>query len=187
MGIARNIARLIPNGSGKLPVTNLADSGTPSSSTFLRGDNAWGSVVQKVVQIQQMVTTTTVSTTSSSFVDTGITLSITPTSASNRIILLSGYNIYLANNGSGRDEAQGNTRVLRAGSTQIATTRLQAGVTSFGNAKRHEWGLSYVVYDQPATTSSVEYKVQMNTAGFETIIAQQGNSTGYLILIEVTA
>lgn len=140
----------------------------------------------KVVQIQFSVTTTTVSTTSSSYTDTGITCNITPTSASNRIIALASYNIYLGNNSTGRDEAQGNTRMLRGG-TEIANTRLQTGVTSSGTSKRIEWGLAYTVYDQPATTSSLTYKIQMATAGFETIVAQQANTQGYLILMEVTA
>ena len=42
----------------------------------------------KVLQIQNMTTTTATSTTSTSFVVTALTLSITPSSASNKILIL---------------------------------------------------------------------------------------------------
>jgi hypothetical protein len=70
MGIARNIARLIPNGSGELPTANIAAgaiveadiansavtleklsaSGTKNATTYLRGDNTFATVSQKLLQ-----------------------------------------------------------------------------------------------------------------------------------------
>jgi hypothetical protein len=78
MGIARNIARLVPNGSGELPATNLASnaittpkildanvtlaklsaSGSPSSSNFLRGDNSWQVVNQILVKAHYFTNST---------------------------------------------------------------------------------------------------------------------------------
>ena len=66
--VASNIA------TGTVPTARLG-SGTASSSTFLRGDSTYAALPGggKIFQVVSQVVTTKVATTSSSFVDTGIT------------------------------------------------------------------------------------------------------------------
>ena len=67
---------------GTVGIAKLSATGTPSSSTFLRGDNTWGSAGATAGQVIQVVTATDLtqrSTTSTSFVTGSNTLSVTIT------------------------------------------------------------------------------------------------------------
>ena len=71
-------------------IAELSASGTASSSTFLRGDNSWAEPTSGVIQVVSTTKTDTWSTTSqSTFIDvTGMAVTITPTSASNKILVM---------------------------------------------------------------------------------------------------
>ena len=71
-------------------IAELSASGTASSSTFLRGYNSLASPASGVIQVVSTTKTDTWSTTSqSTFVDvTGMAVTITPTSASNKILVM---------------------------------------------------------------------------------------------------
>ena len=72
-----------------MSVGKLSTTGTPSSSTFIRGDMAW-STAGKVAQfVSAENTSTSISRTyhASTWEDTGISASITPTATSNKLIV----------------------------------------------------------------------------------------------------
>lgn len=73
--------------TGLIANTNLASSGTASSSTFLRGDRTWQTVTQKLLAFSSSQFDTAYNSTSSSWTNTPYSISITPTSASSTIIL----------------------------------------------------------------------------------------------------
>ena len=71
-------------------IAKLAATGTASATTFLRGDNAWavptdtGKVLQLIMDTQNVQ----VDTTSTSYVATGLTVTITPASTSSKFLLV---------------------------------------------------------------------------------------------------
>jgi hypothetical protein len=78
----------LPDSSVSL--AKLTATGTKDATTFLRGDNTFATPTDngKVLQVVSTSTTSAVVTTSTSFVDIGLELSITPSSASNKIFLI---------------------------------------------------------------------------------------------------
>ena len=132
----------------------------------------------QVVQTEHFVTTTqTTNTSSGVWVDVNMSLSITPTSASNKILVTySSQN--LANN---TDYVA--VRLLR-GSTEINKN------TGYNNTVYwHSVHGGIVHLDNPATTSSVTYKIQcyISSAAGDLRHNYLGNSTGYasLTLMEI--
>lgn len=142
--------------------------------------------IGSILQVVGATTTTSTSTTSSSFVDTGLTASITPSSATSKILVIISQSFYLANNTGGRDEAEGRLNLTRA-STNIYEFGVQIGVVDFGNQKRMDSSYPITILDSPSTTSSVTYKTQMRGSGFEDAVAQRGSYRSAITLIEVKA
>lgn len=123
-----------------------------STGTILTGSSAI-TISQlpagSVLQVVQGQLTTQASTTSTSFVDTGLSASITPSSASSKILVM-----YNAGTGSGSTAGGAVNRILR-GATEI----LLQGVAYSGAGS--VYGTASATYlDSPATTSSVTYKIQ---------------------------
>ena len=126
-----------------------------------------------VVQVVSTIKTDQFTTTATSFTDvTGLSVSITPSSVSNKILVianpnLSGGNIQVA------------ARLVRD-STALAVgnsagSRVQATVAVVGNASANDnagmpMSLAINFLDSPATTSATTYKIQM----------QVNSGTGYL-------
>ena len=117
----------------------------------------------KVLQVVQSSISTSGSTTSSSFVDTGLSVSITPTNSSNKVLVLVNLNGCLTING-GATALQAN---LLRGSTSICKFA-DAGLN--GGSTRNDFGDCSVSYlDSPSTTSSTTYKVQAKSSGGSTV------------------
>lgn len=117
---------------------------------------------QTIVQVVQTVKTDVFTTTSTTYVDvTGFSATITPTSASNRILVFVNAVI---NNSSGVNYTF--TQLLR-GSTAIYVGT-QAGLTGVLGVANYNSYLdsitqdsSGIFMDSPATTSATTYKLQM--------------------------
>jgi hypothetical protein len=142
-----------------------------------------------VLQVVSVTYSTQTSITSTSYVDSGITTSITPTSASSKVLVI----IQL----SGRYYTQTNaarsflTNIVRA-STQIheiSATDIQSGTGTNGFAQYPV--LSSLVYlDSPATTASTTYKVQAkvsDTASSTTAQFNDGGGVSTITLMEIAA
>ena len=175
----------------------LNTTGTPSSSTFLRGDMAWATPTDqgKVLQVVQTHKSDTSSTTSTSFTDvSGFSASITPASTSNKILVLAtiggqgtstATQIYfrLDRNGSviGVGDAAGNRAQISGASIYIPDNNVM-GTTAF----------NYL--DSPATTSLLTYKIQfkvdagtgyINRSPDDTDVFQRGRGTSSITLMEI--
>ena len=109
-----------------------------------------------VVQVVSVDYGTEVTETGSTFVDTGLTASITPSSASNKVLVL------VSQSAKALDGA-GRMNLLR-GSTSLEEQY-------FGEGEGGDWygKINVVKLDSPATTSSVTYKTQMRTNGGATV------------------
>ena len=130
---------------GSLGVTFPVTAGSASAVQASSG---------RVLQVVQTTYSTSISTTSTSFVSTGITASITPSSASNKVLCI------VDVNGVGKSGGNGNIDLqLVRGSTVISSFEGIAGNTSttatnyIGNC-----GITYL--DSPSTTSSTTYTVK---------------------------
>ena len=118
-----------------------------------------------IIQMVQSIKTDTFATTSTSFVDVGLSASITPTSSSNKVLVRA---VVCAGNGqSGSDNK---IRVLR-GSTVITTNDVFVRNASISETE------TYVIeiLDSPSTTSATTYKVQGNVETNEIFVNRRNN------------
>lgn len=114
-----------------------------------------GSVIQTVNATYSAST----SRASSTFADTGLTASITPTSATSRILVIA------IHSGCRKDSSTTTlqTRLLR-NATVLSNIENNGGSTG-GAANTNNFGASAISFlDSPATTSSVTYKTQFASA-----------------------
>jgi hypothetical protein len=138
-----------------------------------------GAVVQ-VVSATYGVATASSSTT---YADTGLTASITPTSASNKVLVI------VSQNGCSKTAGNSNNslglRLVRT-STTIAQIAVETGYT--GSALFVMIGSASIAYlDSPATTSATTYKTTFNNAVNAGQVNVQGDgSESTITLIEVT-
>jgi hypothetical protein len=146
----------------------------------------------KVLQVVQGTysTTTTISTTT--FTDTGLSLAITPTSASSKILVMINQQMEIERSST---ELGSGVRLLRDATVVFD----QASAVFFGSQGIGIGGASSVVLnaicgfnylDSPATTSSTTYKMQARpstSANSGLIRAQGSGSTSVITLLEIGA
>lgn len=139
-----------------------------------------------IKQIVQGTTSTQVASSTSTFGDTGLTATITPSSTANKILVL------VAQNGCGKS---GSDTTLQLILLRNATTIYRFGgpIGWTGTAAVNFPGSASTVYlDSPATTSAVTYKTQMSAFSASAAVYTQynvgaGAITSTIILIEVEA
>ncbi len=148
-----------------MPVTINGTTGNISASSLTGVDTG------KILQVVTAELSTQASVTSTTHQDLGVTASITPTSASSKILVEYNLNIYIYRSGSGMYEANGSIQVLR-GSTVILTPYDYGSSNGFGDyyMSSGEGGVElgtflrfrhgYKLIDSPNTTSSTTYKLQ---------------------------
>jgi hypothetical protein len=113
----------------------------------------------KVLQVVQDTLTANFSTTSSSYVDTGLTVSITPSSATSKIYITASASSFTVG-GASTPQNYSQYNLLRDSTQlQINTFGHYQGATVSSNEDYIPLSFSYL--DSPATTSSVTYKIQM--------------------------
>ena len=169
-----------------LAVANSLPSQTGNSGKYLTTNGtaaSWGTVSSgAVVQVKSMTTTASTSVTVGNTSDTNLTLSITPTSASNKILVLVSQSLAIYRNASGG--VDGTLNLLRN-----STDRGRIGRGSWNNFTLSAGngltlatvGASFL--DSPATTSATTYKTQL-TVGTGGTIDTDGQQS--ITLIEVT-
>tara|TARA_A100001201_G_scaffold131467_1_gene117650 strand:+ start:192 stop:695 length:504 start_codon:yes stop_codon:yes gene_type:complete len=153
-------------------VTPIANGGTNLSSGFINGTTAVG----KVLQVQNQRLTTEFSTTSGSYVDTGVTKSITPSATSSKILVIYGSGMNYTS--SGTEMAMNCMR----DSTQLNSVIINLdGVASTG-------GSAFMILDEPSSTSSLTYKVQIKrNNGSGNCYVSVNNSLSTFTLMEIGA
>jgi hypothetical protein len=138
----------------------------------------------KVLQVVQGTTTTLVTSTSSTYADTTLTATITPSSATSKILVLVAQNGIEKTNGD-----SGNSIGLRLvrGSTTIQQIARFGFLTN--TTMRFIGALSTNLLDSPATTSATTYKTTFNneTGGASSVSVQLESATSTIILMEIGA
>jgi hypothetical protein len=132
-----------------------------------------------VLQVVNVTFSTEVSTSSSTFSDTGLSASITPKFSNSKILVLADIQVAKSTNNTGVD-----LRVLRD-STNIIQFGKNAGYT--GTSAYSIVGSSSCSYlDSPATTSATTYKIQFASNTNLTLARINDNGpTSTLTLMEV--
>ena len=137
-----------------------------------------GSVLQVVSSFAQEY----LSTTSTSFVDTGTTASITPSATSSKILCL--YHTGIGYQNTSNADFYVYYTLLR-GSTNLGHSSNGISGTYIHSASYNDygWNVSFNCLDSPNTTSAVTYKTQMRTTAGAVDNDLGGKSA--LILMEV--
>jgi hypothetical protein len=135
----------------------------------------------RIKQIVQGTTSTLVTSSTSTFVDTGLTATITPTNASNKIIVLA--NTGVMYKAAGNVQNSFGHRLLR-GATVISA-QFGAGYTGT-SVDLYFPGHSIMIFDSPTTTSATTYKTQFSSQfNAASVGVNPSGSTSHIILIEV--
>ena len=163
----------------------LPDADATTSGQVLSSDAAgalsWADAGGgKVLQVVQGSTSTQADSTSGTYADTGLSLAITPSATSSKVLVMVSQSISSA---GGRAGAAVN--IVR-GSTQVAE------FNQISNAE-NQMGNHFLVYlDSPSTTSATTYKTQFKRIDQSATVQAQrndasGNSQSVITLLEIGA
>jgi hypothetical protein len=137
----------------------------------------------KVLQIVNAAYSTEVNSSTTAFADTGLTATITPSSATSKILVLVNQNgVYKSSQAT--DNGVG-IKLLR-GASVIVTMSVLDGFTNTAIQNNVTSGTNYL--DSPATTSAVTYKTQFaNYSANATVGVQVASATSTITLMEIGA
>ena len=166
---------------GIIGIADLSATGTPSSTTFLRGDNTWGSAGAAAGQVIQVVTATDStqrSTSSETFVTASNTLSvsITPSSSSNKILII-------VNSYGTIGTYSGCYTIYKNATTNLGNATY--GFMQFSGSSRSGGAVSMHYLDSPATTSSTTYQVYMRVVNPDTLYLNADGCKGSITCLEI--
>jgi hypothetical protein len=174
--------------------TRLAIGTTGQVLTVAAGVPSWATPAGgggKVLQMVSAVYTTRTDVASTSYTDSGLSASITPTLATSKILILITMNLALEQTAS---SPNANVRIMRNSTAIFNDVNLSTNEGSIrynGVTEAETNGVNWSYVDSPATTSSVTYKTQMavkNTASGSTISTNKRTGSGCsIILLEIGA
>ena len=141
----------------------------------------------KVLQVVQASTTTETNIASTSYTDTTLTATITPTSATSNIIIFANHTCRLYRTAN---EIQGFFQILR-GASSIRTFDYALSLQLSGSITAAPGTIMALTYlDSPTRTSATTYKVQAkvnSTADSGQYQSQYGNGASIITLLEIGA
>ena len=190
--------------AGAVDLAHLSATGTASSSTFLRGDNAWADAGGgKILQVVEATTTTETSSTSTSMADTGLSGSITPASGSKVLVFVNQSFRQYRDRGSTNNMGFG-ANLLR-GSTVLVESKRNDGNSSndfyFSNTSVNNIVIRHTLQSLDASpggngSTAITYKTQFACSHTDdsgqvwaqpSFEAQNQAPTSSIILMEVAA
>ena len=138
----------------------------------------------KVLQVVAATYSSSVTNSTDTYADTNLTATITPSSATSKILVL------INQNGCSRSVDNANNAVFiqaLRGATQIALTQ-NVGLTAT-TLRFQGLSVGFAILDAPATTSATTYKTQFkaNVAGTSAAIVQYFGEKSTMILMEIGA
>jgi hypothetical protein len=144
----------------------------------------WAAAGGKVLQVVTANATAAVSSSSTTYVTTGLTASITPTLSTSKVLVLVTQNGCFKNNGNSNNAL--NIRLRRASTTLASNTFVGYTATASEN------GVGTVAFsylDSPATTSSTTYSTEFSNFSATSFVAVQQNTgdTSSIVLLEIGA
>ena len=140
-----------------------------------------------IIQIVSQTFSTQATSTSTSWSSTGLEATITPQSASNKILIqVSGPMTGFA---GGSGDQHGSLKIYRGGSGGTSVESSSNGLSCQYGIPSQYSDVHILFLDSPATTSATTYTVMMSRRSGDTTYSfiRDGNQTGSLILMEVSA
>ena len=177
-------------GTGSSVITRLGVGSTGQVLTVSGGVPAWATPAGgKVLQVVQGTYSTATSLSSTTYTDTGLTATITPSATTSKIlVLVSQQNYHYAGSVStsfGAKLLRGSTVVLNAAGGNNSDSGL-VSINGSGTPQREGY-LSLHYLDSPATTSATVYKMQASMPSGTSGIMQNQSTTSTIILMEIGA
>ena len=154
----------------------------------------------KVLQVVQGTLATTASTSSTSYTDTGLEVSITPTSASSKILIFSSVPASVTDGDNG-----GGFSLFRSTTNLVVPTSPSARYAGYLHLAGAQTNITFSMYDavwnylyEPATTSATTYKVRfialnaarvvyVNRTGYDADFSHQPRGVATIIAMEIGA
>jgi hypothetical protein len=173
-----------------MPLTKIQSLGI-TDGAIVAADIASGAITAaklasgvggKVLQVVQGTTTTQTESSSATLADTTLTASITPSSASNKVLVIVHQNGINKPSGDAYNDMN---LVIKRGATTISTI---APFSLFTNSSLTLNGqtLSTAYLDSPNTTSSTTYKTQFrNPDGAGAVLVQETSAMSTITLMEI--
>jgi hypothetical protein len=175
---------IIYSSPGSTPV-RLGIGSTGNVLTVAAGVPSWAAPAGgggKVLQVVSAITNTSTANSTSTYADTTLTATITPTSASSKILVFVSHTISKT---GGSADNRVNLQLLR-GATSITEFAIAQVYT--GTAVELVGSSSVNYLDNPATTSATTYKTQfMNPQNAAGVTVQPNAVGGYITLLEIGA
>jgi hypothetical protein len=143
-----------------------------------------------VLQVVQATYSTELLTTSTSYVDTNLSASITPTSASSKILVLVNQQVSLARDTN--DTIRVDCQIVRTSTSVYTQGRIlggRAGTSAFGDLY-YVGSFNGTYLDSPNTTSSTTYKTQgrvSTSSNSGTAFFQESGQNSTITLVEIAA
>ena len=152
-----------------------ATYGLTGTLPAVSGANLTGVSAGKCLQVVQSSDSTELSTTSNSNTDTGLSASITPSSSSNKILVLADVQGQMgANVGWGGSIVRGSTVILETNT-----------YSNYGGDSQQNMRSSYVKLDSPSSTSELTYKTQVKCYNPGTVLINEGSNPTTITVMEI--
>jgi hypothetical protein len=172
-----SVLNAIPATNGAVTTPYILDGAVTAAKMGANGTWAPAGTVIQVVSSQSQ--SANISTTSTSYVTTNVSLSITPKFATSSVLLL--LNANLDNSASGRQPII----TFYKGASNLASTR---GINQlYSDSSRVQACSTSMYLDSPATTSSTTYTVYFKSNGGGSVSFATDNLMTSFILMEIAA
>ena len=146
-----------------------------------------GGIIQVKQTIKNNIFTTSQAVTSGYTDITGLSVAITPSSSSNKILVTTQIYNGAANNAVNFFRLLRGTTFIEQPSGTSSGTNYNAHAFSYYDANYQD-STAWSILDSPATTSEITYKIQMAvTSGTSAINAYVGDTSNYFVISMITA
>ena len=164
------------NGNGT--ITGVSVGGLPDG--VVDRDTLSAQAKGTILQVINGSTTSSVSITSATFAEIGLSASITPSSSSNKILVFG----TIGGIETSADNTYARGQLLRASTAIISSIDYGVGFT--GDTGRWGGSSSFSILDSPSTTSATTYTVKFNNPQPSgTVTIQTNSSRSSIVLMEV--
>jgi hypothetical protein len=135
----------------------------------------------KVLQVVTATTTTSTTVTTSTYIDSTLSVSITPSSATSKVMVFVTQQFNASRSGA---DAGGFVKIVRGGTDIFVPLR----PSMFNGASEIDAMVSLSYLDSPATTSATTYKTMISaTGGGTSTVAQRNSGPSVITLMEIGA
>ena len=159
----------------------VSGSGTIALTNQLSGMTSASVPSGSVLQVVYASTSTTVQSSSTTLVDTGLTASITPSSTSSKVLVV------LSQNGMRKAVGhQGNRILLQLYKNNVSHTKIGGGLGYNGANNYNGENASLSLLDSPSSTSTQTYKTMFsNETAASNVQIQHSAATSTITLMEI--